>query len=513
MSFLENYLDYVNNQEGGLFHTENMYHQIKKAENLLNNIDKIDGKIEGDKKAKKSFYKKTIKSLYKDISKDIKNPQNCEKTISCQSAKLLKYLIRLELSGYKNAIKAYIKGCGTGVCQSEVASKQTNINDKLKIIKKEGSNMIIDVNYLKIYMKNLKELFKKLKDSINECHYIETIDIYTIIKVFQDKYIDDMIDEDKTLADIDRKNAKKKELKTQIKSAYKTKLDKTKKSILSIKDVAYIGAVVTVLYNVFTKGPDTLKEAVCKKTGNYLTDEGNSAVSNIAISAALSTLEIGIPQFTIAKMGVILIAACIFEGYKYHKENKVYGKDVVSKEEFIEQLDKFCLNSDSIIDKFLKDLGEKNINVNNLCIDGDISCEVSQDDKLLVKGIFLRMENMFDALNTITEIDDKDDNDDKDDKDDKDELDSSEQGCVNPIDGIILLENQMNGYNCKKLINKDEIKDININHIKQIKKDDLSNGDGNYIYCKDKIDKIQKIIKITDNHIFHYTDEGVISAV
>ena len=41
-----------------------------------------------------------------------------------------------------------------------------------------------------------------------------------------------------------------------------------------------------------------------------------------------------------------------FEGYKYHKENKVYGKDVVSKEEFIEQLDKFCLNSDSIIDKF-----------------------------------------------------------------------------------------------------------------------------------------------------------------
>ena len=123
------------------------------------------------------------------------------------------------------------------------------------------------------------------------------------------------------------------------------------------------------------------------------------------------------------------------------------------------------------------------------------------------------MENMFDALNTITEIDDKDDNDDKDDKDDKDELDSSEQGCVNPIDGIILLENQMNGYNCKKLINKDEIKDININHIKQIKKDDLSNGDGNYIYCKDKIDKIQKIIKITDNHIFHYTDEGVISAV
>ena len=83
---------------------------------------------------------------------------------------MLKYLIRLELIGYKNAIKAFIKGCGTkrDTCASETVKKQIEIKEKLRIVRKDTDDTFyIDVKYLEEYVKLLTDLFTKLKETIN----------------------------------------------------------------------------------------------------------------------------------------------------------------------------------------------------------------------------------------------------------------------------------------------------------------------------------------------------------
>ena len=130
------------------------------------------------------------------------------------------------------------------------------------------------------------------------------------------------------------------------------------------------------LFTVLGDSPQILADAI-KKTdlynkgkeflyNNAIVDKGSDIINHIKgelntadiISSIISAIGISAVGFAAIKTGVVLFAIAAYYGFKYYTGTRKYGEDVVSRADFIESLDIFCLADDSVLQVFKKEIND-----------------------------------------------------------------------------------------------------------------------------------------------------------
>ena len=374
------------------FKTENVYHQIIKEMQLINSIDKI----ENDNLQKNNVYH-TVEKILKVSGSDIKQMiDKCNKNkhkLSKSSKKILKYLIRMEINNYKKSIKLYEKYYKV----SDYINAQPLIKDKIKIIKKNKDNQfIIDFKYIKKFIEEINNAMQNLKHTlVNECKYIEIIDVYTVTDIFSDVYISKINENnDKFSSNEILKNELHKIKDNTIMGKIKNKIDSLSKLEDKLLNMSLIKPIKTI-YNRVNQSEVT---AQYTDTDNIVKDEKNGTSVIPYISSTIHFLE---KISSIVDIGIVppltfTIASCLVEGVNYLKKDFKYGDKVMSKSDFINIIDIFC---NDVMNNFIKDIEILN---NDMFLVDDLSFENNKIKESIesnrLRGIFKSMDEVFNYI-------------------------------------------------------------------------------------------------------------------
>ena len=136
-----------------------------------------------------NIYSFLEKSVDQDKKKEIydasKREKDCKKDdkpkMSCESGKLLKYLIRMELISYENA-KKNAKKTKEEVKKSDYLKIVKNINDK---------KYKINVFYIRNFFNEIQKNLKKMADNLENCEYLVNVDMDSVAKSLHSSIISD----------------------------------------------------------------------------------------------------------------------------------------------------------------------------------------------------------------------------------------------------------------------------------------------------------------------------------
>ena len=313
--------------------------------------------------------------------------------LSKSSKKILKYLIRMEINNYKKSIKLYEKYYKV----SDYINAQPLIKDKIKIIKKNKDNQfIIDFKYIKKFIEEINNAMQNLKHTlVNECKYIEIIDVYTVTDIFSDVYISKINENnDKFSSNEILKNELHKIKDNTIMGKIKNKIDSLSKLEDKLLNMSLIKPIKTI-YNRVNQSEVT---AQYTDTDNIVKDEKNGTSVIPYISSTIHFLE---KISSIVDIGIVppltfTIASCLVEGVNYLKKDFKYGDKVMSKSDFINIIDIFC---NDVMNNFIKDIEILN---NDMFLVDDLSFENNKIKESIesnrLRGIFKSMDEVFNYI-------------------------------------------------------------------------------------------------------------------
>lgn len=249
---------------------EHIYNMLEKS------IDKDD----------KKQYDYNAKKIEKECKKSTK-------TLSCDSGKLLKYLIRMELVSYEAALS-----------KAKKTKSSVNRDEYLRIVKRISADKYqIDVGYIVKFFNTIQSNLKKLADNLEKCDYLVNVDMDAIGKAM--------------MGTLKEQNSNK-------------ELRDTQKSFVEKSDEVI-----------------TDNSAIVAGT---LTSVSTAAIGWTIFIAVIVGAN---PILGPGVLGAIAVTLAVYGCYKLYQRKK-FGKTVVTKQEFVQNLYDFCLNKEGDNNKYNK---------------------------------------------------------------------------------------------------------------------------------------------------------------
>lgn len=394
---------------------------LKKYENACHQIQRYN--LIYDKPDDFSIYKNKFDNCDK---LDTSNPNiKCaDKTfkLTCENGKILKYLLRMELEAHKFAIDKH-NYAKKNKCDDKYAEKYLHSCDKiqkwepkkedyLKFLKKESNILKFNHDAIKNFITGVKDNLQKLSNKLKQCDFIDTIDIYAIVKA----YMEIINTEQSPPINVENFIKQIKKRKSSVSGlAHKTsKLGEKLKNFITSKKSIEVAALATgaTTCQLLDKTADVIKDKMISKIEEEFS---NSSV----ISAVIGAIDMSSPQFAAIRIAVIITAVALYETYKFYDTENKYGPDTISKDEFINCITIFCdpskqLDTDntSVMGLFYKEINSYKGDLNTMCIDLSKKCEGEnkketkeiETRKKIIKGMFKRLEPMFSQIRESIDI-------------------------------------------------------------------------------------------------------------
>lgn len=398
-----NSLNNLNILSGGLFSNSNVYDIIENAFKKTVDISDTDTPKDYGKTQKKSC-------------EGTKNPSNV--ILSCESGKLLKYLIRMETMSLekrkkkdekqikrekkiaKKQEKKNKKGKSQESNQDSTPKESSRTNSQLKlesnIIKKDTENnkIYIDVSYLNTIINNIIQFIDSFEEILKSCRIMRTIDMISLSKILLEEY---KFDQSGKL--IPKSSDEK---KAQIKKHQQEEKDKSTSAKLAQGAQKFMDS----------------KANIIRTTSQAITDKKNIKLF-LGVAVVFGLIKLA-EKFPVAGTVVGAVGASIAVGIIASKVRKfaLFGDSIMPKDDYIEKLSMFK----KVLENFKTDMNNKIENnniiyVESFCVTSvDSRCEnketkthgFSKEDKRFIKGILKYMENVFEAVLSDTKKTDLD---------------------------------------------------------------------------------------------------------
>jgi hypothetical protein len=369
-----------------LFKSENIYDSIK-------NSIQTSYTPQNPKEIKK-YKDDRIKNCHKPDKKKTQEQTQQPKpfTLSCESGKLLKYILRLETKT---------------VNKKKKKKKESNVKSNI-IRKYDQDQFYIDTKNLNRIINAISNFLKDIKTQLESCKFLVTVDMESITEILKSEIINkakknDSEANDSETNDSETNDEKNNDVKDDNNSDTNDSLfTKSKKKIENAGKILWNARnnPITTLSNAFNQKD---KDTIILATTVVLITVGIHALKNTPVAGQVA-----------AAIGISIVLGIIaYKKRKYH----LYGSSTIKKETFLENLEMFEKKLTEFKNDIQKNVDSNknntNIYINKFCVTSfDEECiekdnsgkkikkikKMNHKDKQFIKGIFKFMKHAFQSF-------------------------------------------------------------------------------------------------------------------